>query len=127
MDEMGWKRKRTVWIAGGAAFLLSVPSALSQGAVPALGDVAGMDFLSLMSFLWGDLSLALGALLLCLYVAWVWGIHKATEEIQLGSNFFQSRPLNLPFTYGQMWGFFIRYICPIFIFIILLNVFGVFG
>ncbi|RMF58891.1 MAG: sodium-dependent transporter, partial [Calditrichaeota bacterium] len=31
VDEMGWKRKRTVWIAGGAAFLLSVPSALSQG------------------------------------------------------------------------------------------------
>ena len=126
VDELGWKRKRTVWIAGGVAFLLSVPSALSQGAVDWLGNVGGMDFLGLMSFLWGDLSLALGALLLCLFVTWVWGIHKASEEIQVGSDFFRRRPLNLPITYAQIWGIFIRYICPVFIFIILLNVFGVF-
>ncbi|RMI15381.1 MAG: sodium-dependent transporter [Calditrichaeota bacterium] len=126
VDELGWPRKYTVWIGGGVAFLLSLPSALSQGAVPALGNVGGMDFLSLMSYLWGDISLALGGLLLCIFVAWVWGISKAAEEIQRGSAFFQARPLGLPFTNAQLWGFFIRYICPVFIFIVLLNVFGVF-
>jgi NSS family neurotransmitter:Na+ symporter len=126
VDEKRWKRKYTVWIVGGASLLLAIPSALSQGAVGWLGNVGGMDFLSLMSYLWGDISLALGALLLSIYIGWVWGIGKAAEEIQKGSPFFQSKPLGLPFTNAQIWGFFIRYICPVFIFIVLLNIFGVF-
>lgn len=126
VDEKRWKRKYTVWIVGGTSLLLAIPSALSQGAVGSLGNVFGMDFLSLMSYLWGDISLALGALMLSIYIGWIWGIGKAADEIQKGSPFFQSKPLGLPFTNAQIWGFFIRYICPVFIFIVLLNVFHVF-
>ncbi len=126
VDEKRQHRKKTVWLMGGISFLLALPSALSQGAVPTLGNVGGMDFLSLMSFLWGDVSLALGALLLSIFIGWVWGISNAANELTEGSPFFQSRPFGLPYTNAQIWGFFIRYICPVFIFIVLLNVFGVF-
>ena len=48
VDERGWTREKAAWILGGICFVLAVPSALSQGAVPLLG-ADGMfewDFLS---------------------------------------------------------------------------------
>lgn len=127
VDEKRWKRKYTVWVVGAFALLLAIPSALSQGAVGWLGNIGGKDFLSLMSFLWGDISLALGGLLLSIYIGWVWGVPNAVEELAKGSGFFKSRLFGLPFTNAQIWAFFIRYVCPMFIFVVLLNVFGVFG
>ena len=124
VDEKRWSRRRSVWTVALITFLIGIPSALSQGAVPALGgegfSVFGKsDFLSLMDFVWGNISLALGALLLSIFVGWIWGFRGASGELRLGSNLSD----------GQMgfWWVFVRYVCPVVIFIVLLNVFGVFG
>lgn len=122
VDEKKWSRKKSVLTISALVFVLGIPSALSQGAVPALGslNILGQtDFLSLMSFIFSDLSLPIGGLLICVFVAWVWGSAKAYEEIRIGAT---EKTLGLM----GLWQFLIKYVCPVIIAVVLLNVFGVF-
>lgn len=124
VDEKSWPRKRAVWVVGFITFLIGIPSALSAGATGAMSDMTWLvgeggfmgqtDFLSIMDAIWGNLSLAFGALLISIFVGWVWGTKQAAEEIRQGSN--------LSPTARKVWGVFIKYICPIFIFYVLLNI-----
>jgi len=125
VDEKKVPRKKIVWIMAFVAFLLGVPSALSQGASEFFSTFGWIsrrftapDFLSHMSFVFGDLSLALGALLLSVFVGWVWGADKASDEMELGSH-----------SFGRIrgpWKLMIRYFIPLIVFVILLNIFGLF-
>jgi neurotransmitter:Na+ symporter, NSS family len=128
VDEKRWQRRTTVWVVGGVAFVLGLPSALSQGAVGALSDLTPIfgedgffgqrDFLSFMDFIWGNISLAVGALLLSIFVGWIWGVGPAGEEMRQGGR--------LGATGLRVWSFMIRYVCPVVVFIVLLNIFGLF-
>ncbi len=120
VDEKGVARKIAVWIVGGLTLLIGIPSALSQGAVGWMSApvVGNLEFLSFMDFIFGNLSLALGALLLSLFVGWVWGAKYAAEELQLGNPGFKN--------WSTFWGFLIRFVSPLTIFIILLNLFHIF-
>lgn len=125
VDEKKISRKKVVWIVAFVAFLLGIPSALSQGANPFLTyfglipqRLSDPDFLSQMSFVFGDFSLALGALLLSIFIGWVWGADKAAAEIKQGSKTFGA--------FFKAWVFMMRYFIPVVIFIILLNLFGIF-
>ncbi len=120
VDEKGVARKIAVWVVGIVVLLLGIPSALSQGAVSWLSQplAGGMDFLSLMDFIWGNLSLAIGAFLLSIFVGWVWGAKYAAKELSVGNPSFEK--------WSPLWGFLIRFVCPITIFIILLNLFQIF-
>ncbi|MEM9996804.1 MAG: sodium-dependent transporter [Bacteroidota bacterium] len=111
VDEKGWTRNKAAWLLGAVCFVLAVPSALSQGAVPALGSesVFGMDWLSLQDTLFGNWSLAIGALLLCLFVGWKWGVGPAQASLETSGH---ALPL------AGAWRFLIRYICPIAILIV---------
>ncbi len=125
VDEKKIPRKKVVWAVALVTFALGVPSALSQGANPFLTNfgvipqrLADPDFLSQMSFVFGDFSLAFGALLLSIFIGWVWGAKNAANEIKQGSR-----------TFGALfsvWVFMMRYFIPLVIFVILLNLFGVF-
>jgi len=122
VDEKKWTRKKAVWIVSGLVFLLGIPSALSQGSVDFFSSInilGQADFLSLMSFIFSDLSLPLGGLFICIFVAWIWGASKAFEEIKLGAG-----PRTIALL--GLWQFLIKYICPVIIAVVLLNVFGVF-
>jgi NSS family neurotransmitter:Na+ symporter len=124
VDETRWSRKRAVWLVGFVTFLIGVPSALSAGASARLSDMTwlfgergflGMtDYLSIMDAIWGNISLAFGALLISIFVGWIWGVESAAAEIQEGSN--------LSLRGQKVWSFFIKYVCPIFIFYVLLNI-----
>jgi len=121
IDEKGWRRRNVVWLVGGVIFLLALPSALSQGAVPALSSLSffgGKSFLELMIFLWFDVFPPLGALLFCILIGWVWGIDKAAEEVSLGHPKFTKSFFGLPVTAARVWGFFVRFVCPLAIILI---------
>ncbi len=120
VDNRGTARKVAVWIVGLVVFLLGIPSALSQGAVPWLSKpiVGDMEFLSLVDFLFGNISLAVGALFLSIFVGWVWGATNASEELAVGNPKFKR--------WAPLWSFLIRFVCPASIFIILLNLFKIF-
>ncbi|GAB4329872.1 MAG: sodium-dependent transporter [Calditrichia bacterium] len=120
VDEKQMARKIAVWVVAAVIFVIGLPSALSQGAVGWLSKpiVGGMEFLSLMDFIWGNLSLAIGALLTSIFVGWVWGARYAAEELSQGNPGFKN--------WATLWGFLLRFVCPISIFIILLNLFQIF-
>lgn len=115
VDEKSLPRKRVVWFVGAGVFVLGLPSALSQGAVPALSNLpffGHKSFLELMIFLWFDIFPPLGAFLFSIFISRVWGISNAVQELRLGYSGFSNKMPWLPFTQAQVWGFFIRYICP---------------
>jgi NSS family neurotransmitter:Na+ symporter len=126
IDEFKISRTKVVWIVSAIAFILGLPSALSQGAsdyftnfelFPA--DLAsGADFLSQMSFLFGDIGLASGAVILSLFIGWVWGTQNAAKEIENGAPEFAKTKM--------IWGILIRFIIPAIIFVVLLQTIRVF-
>jgi NSS family neurotransmitter:Na+ symporter len=126
VDEKKLNRKKVVWIAAVVTFILGIPAALSQGACPVFTSLqiiprylSSADILSQMSFLFGDLSLVVGGLFLSVFIGWVWQGRKAAEEIQQGSAVF----LKLK----NLWIFMIKFFIPAVIFVILLNLFGIFN
>ncbi|MGD9489202.1 MAG: sodium-dependent transporter [Calditrichaceae bacterium] len=126
VDEKKVSRKKIVWAVAAFTFMIGLPSALSQGANEFFSNFGWLparltspDFLSQMSFVFGDFSLAFGAFFLSIFVGWVWGADKAADEIELGgSSFAKTR---------KIWIFMIRYFIPVVIFVILLNLFGIFN
>ncbi len=85
VDEWKLTRRKSVVIVVAISVALGIPSALSLGAVPGLSNVVGgMGFLDLMDFLFGNLSLSIGAFLMCIFLVYRWGIQNAAQEI-LGS------------------------------------------
>jgi len=125
VDEKKVNRKKFVWIVAAVTFVIGIPSALSQGSVDFFSNFAllpqrlsGADFLSHMSFIFGDFSLTLGALLISIFVGWVWGASNASAELLKGAEKFTG--------FKRSWELLIRYLIPAIIFIIMLNVFGLF-
>lgn len=124
VDEKKISRKKIVLYATIFTFFMGLPSALSQGTVEIFtnfgllpASICSADFLSHMNFIFGDFAVVLGALFASVFVGWVWGIKSATEEISEGSKNFKK--------IAFLWGFFIKYIIPIVITLILIRLFGV--
>lgn len=110
VDERNMSRRKAVWLVGGATALLGIPSALSQGAVGFLsrlipkGD-GHMGFLDIMDFLFGNISLTLGALLLCLFGVYVWKMRHAVAEVVQGCEGFRS--------WWQLWRLALMILAPL--------------
>ncbi|GAB4181297.1 MAG: sodium-dependent transporter [Calditrichia bacterium] len=128
VDEKKIARKIAVWLVGGVTFLVAIPSALSQGAVEGLSNLNIMGqqaFLDLMDFIWGNLSLSIGALVLSIFIGYIWKTKNAINEIAHGFELF-TKPLIGPVSMASVWSFLVRFVVPVFIFIILLNIFNIF-
>jgi NSS family neurotransmitter:Na+ symporter len=112
VDEKGWSRKKAAIALGVVAFLIGIPSALANGAVSWLTNLPGVgtDFLSFTFELFGQYSLVIGALLISIFLGWVWGVKNAGDEVRANDGKF---PLE------RTWVFLIRYVCPIAIVLIL--------
>lgn len=119
VDETSWSRTKSVWIVGAFTFLVGLPSALAQGGSTFLTENVSLfgqtGFFSIMDYIWGNVSLALGALLISVFVGWVWGTADAVQELQQGDDgFFTGSVANL-------WIVFLKYVCPIVIAVILVG------
>lgn len=129
VDETSWARQGIVWVMGGVIFLFGIPAGLSQGAVPVLSDMSWLvgnqlfgdspSFLDIMDFIWGNISLALGALLISVFVGWVWGAGQAVEELQQGSG------ETFTGVWPSIWSGFLKYVCPVVIAAILGSILGI--
>ncbi len=116
VDERGWTRRRAVLALGAVTFLLGVPSALDFAGHRPWTDLAALGqrgFLSIMDYLWGNLSLAVGSLLLSVFVAWVWGVRRAAAEVASSSPVFARL--------AGAWSLMVRWVCPLAILAILLT------
>jgi NSS family neurotransmitter:Na+ symporter len=106
IDSHGWTRRNAALVLTGAVFLLSIPSALANGASPFFGALPGlgMDFLSLMATVWNNFALPIGGFLLAIFVGHVWGIDRALGELNSGGGAMPG---------AALWGFLIRWVCPV--------------
>jgi NSS family neurotransmitter:Na+ symporter len=108
VDERGWSRDKAAWGIGAGCFLLALPSALSQGQIAWLsggeGSPLSYDFLSLSNIVWGNYSLSIGAIAICLFAGYVWGIPKAIASLEASGD-----RMPLP----GLFSFLVRVVCPL--------------
>ncbi len=116
VDEKSMPRKNSVILVSIFAFLLSIPAALANGASGFWSDlpVIGWDFFTLISTVFGDITLAAGSFLVALFVGWRWKVSKAKQEIESE---------NINFQIENIWNALIRYISPITILMVFLYTF----
>ncbi len=123
VDEKGWSRNQAAVAISGFCFALAVPSALAFGAVQELsgGDDSilpfNLDFLTLNNNIWGNYSLSIGAFLICIGVAWGWGVPKFLSALEDGKDRI------FPMPGRELVGLLVQIICPlailtVFVFII---------
>lgn len=124
IDSGKWNRKKATWTVGIAAFVVGIPSALSNGSSEALSSLTlfgQTGVLNIMDHVFGTVSMLIVVLTTCLYTGWVIDTNKVIDEIHEGSPYFKTTFL------ATGWKFFIRYVCPVIILLVVLNVFGIFG
>lgn len=108
IDEHNWRRSKAAVFIGGVSFLLGIPSVLSIGGAEIF---TRLDIMGKMDLVFGNIMLAVGALFICLFVAYAWGVAKALEEISQGVRNFHLKPL---------WVFSVKFLAPFVIIIILI-------
>jgi NSS family neurotransmitter:Na+ symporter len=107
------RRKAAVWL-GILAFVIGIPSALANGAVPWLTELPGVgtELLSLLFTVFGQYALVVGAFFISIFAGWVWGTKAAGDEVRAADGRFRL---------GRTWAFLIRFVCPVVIFLILVS------
>lgn len=127
IDEKKWHRKKATWIVGIAAMALSVPSALSSIEGNFFADLSinflGHElkgFFGIMDFVFGSFAGILICLMLSLYTGWARKIVDYADELTSGAPGFKG-------IFRLGWIFFIKWVCPIVIGVIILDLLGVFG
>jgi len=78
------------------------------------------SFMDIMDALFGTLLVIIIALLCSVYTGWFWGLKHAVDEIHKCSPHF-TRKIAGGVPLAMIWGIFIQYICPIVIFIVLVQ------
>lgn len=130
IDEKNWSRKKAAWVVGIAAFIFGVPSALSHGASDAFTQMsvslpwteAIIGFQNIVDYFFGTFFIVVVALVTCVYVAWKLPIENIVNELDQGSPAFKAGSFA-----SNAFVFFIRYVCPTVILLVLLNMMGLFG
>lgn len=108
VDEKNWSRTKAAVLLGLLTFVLGIPVALSTSGIEFFSKV---NFLGLFAIIFGNISLAVGAFFICIFVGYIWGIKKALKEIQSGNPRFKFKPL---------WIFSVKIFSPLAIIIILI-------
>jgi len=132
IDESKWSRKKSAWTVGILAFLVGIPSALSGGAshlfteltIPYFGGTVKTGFLDIMDAIFGELFIVVVALMTSVYAGWFTNTRKLADEIAHGSKLFNKRIAG-SLTWSGLWVFFIKYVCPIVIGLVLLSTTGI--
>jgi neurotransmitter:Na+ symporter, NSS family len=114
VEEFGWSRRRSVLYISLLCAALAIPSALSFGSVEFFSSLPGLGipFLDLMSIVFGDFALAIGAFMIAIFAGRIWGITPALEELVLGNERFRGK---------GAWKFMILFVTPLAILTILIN------
>ncbi len=127
IDDRKWNRKKATWIVGIAAMIMSVPSALSmiEGNFFANLNVNFLSnektgFFDIMDFVFGTFAVIVICLMLSLYTGWASKISDFADELASGAPAFKG-------PYRKAWVFFIKWVCPIVIILLILNMVGLFG
>ena len=120
IDEKGWSRNKASLVVGGVIYLIGIPSAMSLGAsefwsgFPQLGDRATGSF-GVVDYLVSNWFLPIGGLLTAILAGWLVKPHILKGELEQGHGAFKFFPI---------WQFSLRFIAPVAIIWILVQVIG---
>ena len=118
-DEFKWDRHRGVNIMAVIMFLLGSLSSLGYGPLADV-TVIGMQFLDFFDFLTNSVMMPIAALATCILITKFMTVEKLEAEVEQE---------NHPFKRKGVFRFMIKFLCPLFVVIILvsavLNVFGI--
>lgn len=133
MDTRKWSRRKAAWTVAVVAFLFGIPSALSNGSSPFFTELQlnlfgteKQGFMDIMDYLFGTLFMMVVVLATCLYTGWFMKTDRLVGEIQQGSPGFTT-PVLFGLSAASIWRFALRFLCPVIILLVILNMFGVFG
>jgi neurotransmitter:Na+ symporter, NSS family len=129
IDSKSWNRKKATWTVGFVALVVGTPAALSNGTVESLSTITlfgETGILNIMDFVFGTVVMLIVVLTTSIYTGWIYGTNKVVDELDSGSPYFKKASI-LGVSPAKLWVFFIRFICPIIIGLVVLNVVGVFG
>lgn len=123
-EEFRLSRVKSTLVLLAPLMLLGAGYSLSQAAdrglnLPWFDFAGGFQMLpmgTVMEKFTDNFTIPLGALLVCLFVGWVWGAKNATLEIQSGGAF--------AFKVHKAWEFIVRFIAPAMILVILFCTIG---
>lgn len=110
-DELGWSRSKATGIMGLIIVLLGTLSSLGYGPLSFV-KIIGMQFLDFFDFLTNSVMMPIAAMAICLLVVRVIGTDRIAEEVQKEGASFKRR---------KVFNFMIKFLCPVFIAIILLS------
>lgn len=110
-DEKGWSRKKATVVVGVIMIILGSLSALGYGPL-AFVKIFGLQLLDFFDFLTNSIMMPIAALATCFLVTYRIGFKRIKEEMTIDGNSFKREPI---FT------FMCRYLCPIFLIIILIS------
>ncbi len=118
MDLFGWSRKKSVLIVGTAVFIAGIPSALSgtNFLFPEWEQIYGKTFFATIDELVSVWLIPIGGFMTVIFTGWFLDLSMLKKEFQEGSKL---QWLWLP------WVFFIRWVAPIAIAAILLQMAGI--
>ena len=128
VDEKKSLRTTCAVTVGLVAFVVGIPSALSNGGNEWLSNIelfGQTGFFSILDQVFGTLALIIISLMLSIYAGWVWKPKNVIAEIELGCPWF-SKPLIGGISPACVWAVFIKFVCPIVISLVLLNTLGLF-
>ena len=116
-DQLGWKRNIASVVIGIIIVILGSFSALGFGMLDFV-QILGMSILDFFDFLTNSLMMPIAALSTCILIVYVVGVDKIVEEVETSSKFKRK----------GIYKFFIKYLAPICILIILISsIASVFG
>ena len=128
VDDKPKARKKAAIMVGIFAFLIGIPSAMANGGSEFFSNMELMGktgFLDIMDQVFGTLCLIVISLSLSIYVGWIWKTEPAVKEISEGCPWF-TQPMVAGISPAQIWAFFVKYICPVVISLVLVNALGLF-
>ncbi len=118
MELVGWKRKKSVLITALCTFLFGVPSALSNSNTlfKDWKKIYGANFLDTIDLLVSNWIIPICGFLTAIFIGWVMDKNITRKEFALHSKWHK---------FWKTWNFFMRYIIPVLIVLIILQEGGV--
>ncbi|WP_405099886.1 sodium-dependent transporter [Oceanobacillus sp. FSL H7-0719] len=110
------KRKKWAWIIGLAIFVFGIPSTLSYG-VWSDATLFDKTIFDLADYMVSNILMPLGALFIAIFVSFKMKKSNLYEELKQGSS--------IKYGVFQAWFFLIRYVVPILIVLVMLDVLGI--
>lgn len=117
VDEFKWDRKKATFVMSGLIFLVGVAASLSMGPWADISIIGGRNIFDSLDFVASNILLPLGGMFMCIFIGWIWGLENAIKEA--------SNDGKLAFKLAPFWGFLVKWIAPIAIFIVFVQSSGI--